>query len=165
MNQYDVIVIGSGINGLVASSIIAKSGKKVLIVDERETIGGLTATQEFSSGCKVNPVYDAIQWIDPRVMKNLGLNNYDLKIDKLKTLRIALDKNGKHLKFYSDNELTSNSISNYSVKDAKKWPEFSSHINNMSDFLEKIYQSRPFLVFFSKMLTCFFLLTFSASNY
>ena len=45
MNQYDVIVIGSGINGLVASSIIAKSGKKVLIVDERETIGGLTATQ------------------------------------------------------------------------------------------------------------------------
>ena len=143
MNQYDVIVIGSGINGLVASSIIAKSGKKVLIVDERETIGGLTATQEFSSGCKVNPVYDAIQWIDPRVMKDLGLNNYDLKIDKLKTLRIALDKNGKHLKFYSDNELTSNSISNHSVKDAKKWPDFSSHINNMSDFLEKIYQLTP----------------------
>ena len=142
MNQYDVIVIGSGINGLVASSIIAKSGKKVLIVDERETIGGLTATQEFSSGCKVNPVYDAIQWIDPRVMKDLGLNNYDLKIDKLKTLRIALDKNGKHLKFYSDNELTSNSISNYSLKDAKKWSEFSSHINNMSDFLEKIYHKK-----------------------
>ena len=31
MNQYDVIVIGSDINGLVTSAMIAKSGKKVLV--------------------------------------------------------------------------------------------------------------------------------------
>ena len=143
MNQYDVIVIGSDINGLVTSAMIAKSGKKVLVIDEREQIGGLTAMQKFSSGSMVNPVYDAIQWIDPRVIKDLELNNYDLEIDNPKTLRIALDKHGKHIKFYSDNELTSNSISNYSLEDAKKWPDFCSHINNMSNFLESIYQLTP----------------------
>lgn len=143
MNQYDVIVIGSDINGLVTSAMIAKSGKKVLVIDEREQIGGLTAMQKFSSGSMVNPVYDAIQWIDPRVIKDLELNNYDLEIDNPKTLRIALDKYGKHIKFYSDNELTSNSISNYSLEDAKKWPDFCSHINNMSNFLESIYQLTP----------------------
>ena len=121
MNQYDVIIIGSDINGLVTSAMIAKSGKKVLVIDEREQIGGLTAMQKFSSGSMINPVYDAIPWIDPRVIKDLELNNYDLEIDNPKTLRIALDKHGKHIKFYSDNELTSNSISNYSLEDAKKW--------------------------------------------
>ena len=60
MNQYDVIVIGSDINGLVTSAMIAKSGKKVLVIDERGQIGGLTAMQKFSSGSMVNPVYDAI---------------------------------------------------------------------------------------------------------
>ena len=103
MNQYDVIVIGSDINGLVTSAMIAKSGKKVLVIDEREQIGGLTAMQKFSSGSMVNPVYDAIQWIDPRVIKDLELNNYDLEIDNPKTLRIALDKHGMHIMFYSDN--------------------------------------------------------------
>ena len=47
MNQYDVIVIGSDINGLVTSAMIAKSGKKVLVIDEREQIGGLTAMQKL----------------------------------------------------------------------------------------------------------------------
>ena len=33
MTKYDAIVIGAGHNGLIASSYLAKAGKRVLVVD------------------------------------------------------------------------------------------------------------------------------------
>ena len=55
MAQYDIIVIGSGINSLVAASIIAKAGKKVLVLEAREEIGGLASINEFAPGFHSDP--------------------------------------------------------------------------------------------------------------
>ena len=41
-NKYDVIVIGSGIGSLTAATLLAKSGKKVLILERHYTAGGFT---------------------------------------------------------------------------------------------------------------------------
>jgi all-trans-retinol 13,14-reductase len=42
-NQYDVIVIGSGLGGLTTASILAKlHGKRVLVLERHYVIGGLT---------------------------------------------------------------------------------------------------------------------------
>ena len=40
--NYDVIVIGSGIGSLTAATLLAKSGKQVLILERHYTAGGLT---------------------------------------------------------------------------------------------------------------------------
>ncbi|MCH8272499.1 MAG: NAD(P)-binding protein [Candidatus Marinimicrobia bacterium] len=41
--NYDVIVIGSGIGGLSAAGLTAKTGKCVLVVDQRPEPGGVMA--------------------------------------------------------------------------------------------------------------------------
>lgn len=38
--DYDVLIIGAGIGGLTAGSLLAKTGAKVLILEQRETPGG-----------------------------------------------------------------------------------------------------------------------------
>ena len=43
MKNYDVIIIGGGHNGLVASSYLSKKGKKVLVIEKNENVGGLAA--------------------------------------------------------------------------------------------------------------------------
>jgi len=43
-DRYDVIIIGSGLGGLCTASILAKAGKKVLILEKHGTIGGFTQT-------------------------------------------------------------------------------------------------------------------------
>jgi phytoene dehydrogenase-like protein len=41
MNDYDVIVIGSGISGLLSALALSKNGKKVLILEKNDYIGGV----------------------------------------------------------------------------------------------------------------------------
>ena len=47
-NKYDAIVVGSGPNGLAASITIAQAGRSVLLIEQKETIGGGTRTAELT---------------------------------------------------------------------------------------------------------------------
>lgn len=76
MNKYDVVIAGAGHNGLVAANYLAKAGKKVLILEAQEQIGG--ATQSV----KAFDDYDArlsrysylIALLPDKIVKDLGLN-------------------------------------------------------------------------------------------
>ncbi|OGQ07651.1 MAG: hypothetical protein A3G32_02915 [Deltaproteobacteria bacterium RIFCSPLOWO2_12_FULL_40_28] len=41
---YDFIIIGSGIGGLAAASLLARKGKKVLVLEQHYVAGGFTHT-------------------------------------------------------------------------------------------------------------------------
>ena len=43
-NKYDSIIIGSGVGGLTTAVCLAKSGKKVLVLEKHYAIGGFTHT-------------------------------------------------------------------------------------------------------------------------
>ena len=38
--NYDAIIIGSGLGGLTCGAMLAKSGKKVLVLEQHDLIGG-----------------------------------------------------------------------------------------------------------------------------
>ncbi|EOD48817.1 putative fad dependent oxidoreductase protein [Neofusicoccum parvum UCRNP2] len=52
-STWDIIVIGSGSNGLVAACYLAAAGKKVLVLERQAWAGGSVASLEMaSSGCE-----------------------------------------------------------------------------------------------------------------
>lgn len=53
-NCYDVVVVGSGHNGLVAAAYLAKAGLSLLVLERNDYVGGATASQ------RVFPDYDAL---------------------------------------------------------------------------------------------------------
>ena len=140
MKTYDVIVIGAGINGLVTASILGKKGKRVLILESRDKIGGIASSMEFTPGFTCNVVHDTIKWIDPRLMKILDLDTNGLQLVEPEILRVNLGGNSEHITFYRDIDKTINSIAKYSKKDSKRWEDFISYIKKLSQFLEKLYQ-------------------------
>ena len=48
MSNFDVIVIGSGINGLSSAALLAKRGKRVLVLESNDSCGGAVRTEEVT---------------------------------------------------------------------------------------------------------------------
>ncbi|MFL2983683.1 MAG: phytoene desaturase family protein [Candidatus Neomarinimicrobiota bacterium] len=144
MGRYDIIIIGSGVNSLVAAAILARKGKKILILEARKTIGGLASTIEFAPGFNSNIIHDAIKWLDPRVLKELEIESNGLELIDIDIKRIALGPNKKeHILFHKDPIATSESISKYSNLDAEKWIRFTEYVDRLTKFLEQLYQLTP----------------------
>src|SRR6201998_2277104 len=75
-SQYDVVILGAGHNGLVASSYLGRAGLSVLLLEKNNYIGGATTSQ------KVFPDYDArlsrysylVSLFPQKIIRDLGLN-------------------------------------------------------------------------------------------
>lgn len=70
--KYDAIVIGAGSNGLTAAAVLAKRGRRVLVVESAAEIGGMRRAIEFAPGFRAALDADA-GWVSPAVEKVIGL--------------------------------------------------------------------------------------------
>ena len=63
--SYDVIVIGSGMGGMCVAAVLAKEGKKVLVLERHYTAGGFTHV--FKRKSIDAPVHVDTQFCFPKV--------------------------------------------------------------------------------------------------
>lgn len=57
----DVVVVGAGINGMVAAAMLAKSGRSVCLIDGRDSIGGFIASDADSDPGYVHDRFSSFQ--------------------------------------------------------------------------------------------------------
>ena len=49
MSRFDTIIVGSGINSLVCAGVMAKRGKKVLVLEREDVLGGCIRTEALTA--------------------------------------------------------------------------------------------------------------------
>ncbi len=79
--EFDVIVIGGGINGLTAAGYLAKTGLKVAVIEKRDQLGTHCSTEEFSTpGWRNNPHASGIWVGHSPAMMDLELERFGLEL-------------------------------------------------------------------------------------
>ena len=74
----DVLVIGAGISGIMASKIAAKNGLKTLLVDEKSYLGG-SSIYDNSEFSKINNQLTS-SWLEKEINEISKLENLEIKI-------------------------------------------------------------------------------------
>ena len=135
MKTYDTIIIGAGHNGLVAAAYLAKQGKKVLVLERRDIVGGQVVTESFGDGFTVDSLY-AGGSLRPDIVKHLNLASFGLQTDSVRKPFISLQADSNHLVFDTDSTKTIQSIKRFSEKDAANWIPFLDFMKKATQFIE-----------------------------
>ncbi|MPZ19688.1 MAG: FAD-dependent oxidoreductase [Luteitalea sp.] len=142
MNKiYDAIVIGAGINGLTAAAYLARAGRRILVVERREVLGGVAAAEEIAPGCRVSPCVDDVGWIPRQMVRELDLPRHGFDDVAPSTRVAAARRDGGWLTFSDDVAGTAAALRRYSPADAQRWPLFAQQMAPLAGFLEALYSS------------------------
>ena len=139
MPTYDAIIIGAGHNGLVTAAYLAKSGKKVLVLERRPIVGGITATEEIFPGFKFSACAHLAGSFAQEIIADLDLQKHGLQILPLNPLLFAPSLEGNSLIIPRDLAQAVEEIGRHSKNDGQRFAIFCSLLKRMSAFLLILY--------------------------
>src|SRR2546430_2340796 len=80
MTAYDIIIVGAGHNGLVTAAYLARAGKRVLVVERRDVVGGACVTEELWPGFKVSTAAYVNSLLRPEIIRDLELTRHGFQL-------------------------------------------------------------------------------------
>lgn len=93
-DAFDAIVIGGGHNGLTAATLLAQNGRKVVVLETADVVGGATRGYDIHPGYRSAGLAHIVNRLDPDVAKLLTLDVQTNSGALLPT--VALSPDGKH---------------------------------------------------------------------
>ncbi len=140
--NYDVIVIGAGHNGLVTSAYLAKAGLRVLVLEQSHVLGGASSTEEIFPGYKFSVFSYVVSLLRPEIIRELDLPKHGLTILPLESTLTPLP-DGDYLYRDADHYRNMREIARFSPRDADAYEDYSHTMYFMAKAVKYILGIHP----------------------
>ena len=98
----DVVIIGGGHNGLVTAAYLARAGRKVLVLERRELVGGCAVTEEVWPGFRVSTAAYLTSLMHEKVVRDLELARFGYQVDAKDPAFFSPFPDGRHMFMWQD---------------------------------------------------------------
>src|SRR5262245_8169854 len=142
MSHFDVIVIGGGHNGLINAAYLARGGRKVLVLERRNLVGGAAVTEEVFTGFRFSVCSYVVSLLRPEIIRELDLPRHGLEILPLDGTFTPMPS-GDYLWRTNDHEHTRREIARHSKLDAEAYDEYGRAMVAMGRFVKPILGMLP----------------------
>jgi phytoene dehydrogenase-like protein len=144
-NDFDVVIVGAGHNGLTCAAYLGMAGLKVKVLERRNVVGGAAVTEEFHPGFRNSVAAYTVSLLNPKVIRDLDLAAHGLKIVERRALNFLPTEDGRYL--LTGEGRTKSEIAKFSAKDAERYDAYSAELEAIADVLrDLVLQAPPNLV-------------------
>lgn len=173
MPDYDVIVIGAGLGGISAGALLARQGRRVLVLEQAERIGGCCSTFErdgyhFDVGASIVEIIQPVEL----AFKLLG-TTFQSEVDLIACdpIMTFIYKDGSRVTYPLSVEKTGEIIASISPEDGRRWKDFVAFahelmevtlntffiepVNSFGDMLKLVKKDPRFLKFLPVFLSSY----------
>ncbi len=143
MNRADAIIIGAGPNGLAAATLLAKRGKKVLVLERRNIVGGIAASEEFHPGYRTSGLLADTTGVSAAVVDALELPRHGLTRRSEPPDVFAPRADGGGLLLAHDPARAAEELARHSERDAKQYLRFRKFMHNVRNVVQRVMDRPP----------------------
>ncbi|MEM8504443.1 MAG: NAD(P)/FAD-dependent oxidoreductase, partial [Cyanobacteria bacterium P01_D01_bin.1] len=152
MENYDVVIIGAGHNGLVCAAYLLKAGYSVALLEKRSIPGGAATTEELlpdeAPGFMFNRCAIDHEFIHlGPVIEELELNKYGLEYLFCDPTVFCPHPDGKYFLSHKSLDKTCQEIAQFNRRDAEKYKEFIDFWQRFTKAIQPVFNAPPQAIF------------------
>ena len=144
---YDAVIVGGGHNGMAAAGYLSRAGKKVVVVERMDKVGGMTSSGYMipeAPGYLVTPC--AVELLFARgsgIIEDLELKEHGLTTIDPDPSYAYLHPDGQSIALFRDYKRTADDIARIHLGDGKQYLKFMKVMDAMMDIGFPMMMAEP----------------------
>lgn len=136
MSQFDAIVVGGGVNGLIAGTLLGRRSKRVCIVEKSHRFGGMASYSVNGGPTLAHSLYN----LSPRALSDIGVDMQHPVLAGKPVSTVSLAEDGRHIVFGNEGVCWSDGTEH---PDASEWSVLTQQLTTYGDLLRQLAEASP----------------------